>query len=328
MSENTSIQKQSSGGTLAELIASKRDAFAKVAAKHYDPDRLVKLAQAALSRNPGLLKCTPISVLNALMKCAELGLEPDSALPQRRMWLVPRWNSKINATECTPQMDYRAQLQLARDTGMVTSIVASEVRKEDVWDYSLSPAGESMTSFTFKPNVFGDRGPIIGYFAAARLASGEVQVVAISKVDAENHRDRFAPKKKDGSAASSPWVSDFDAMALKSALRKLWNLLPAGKSAEAQKVQAAASEEETTAATMEIELPALPAEAPAGGRTDALKARLKKAVATIAEPPPAPAEEPKEEASPFNEDLPEQGELEVRDEVAGRTFYVKGARRG
>ena len=138
------------GSTLAELIASRRESFAQVATKHYDPDRLVKLAQAALSRNQKLAECTPPSVLLCLMKCAELGLEPDSALPQRRMWLVPRWNSKLRGMECTYQLDYRAQLQLARDTGMVSSIVASEVRERDEWAYELSPAGASMTTFSLR----------------------------------------------------------------------------------------------------------------------------------------------------------------------------------
>lgn len=229
--------------TLAQMIVARRDAFAQVAAKHYDPDRLVKLAQAALSRSPKLGECRPETVLLSLMKCAELGLEPDSALPQRRMWLVPRWNTKMRGMECTYQMDYRAQLQLARDTKMVTSIIAAEVRAKDEWDYSMSPAGESMTSFTFKPNVFGDRGAVIGYFAAARLAGGEVQVVAMSKADAEKHRDRFAQKTKEGTILG-PWKTDFDAMAIKSCLRKLWNLLPAGASPEAEKAQAEFAKED------------------------------------------------------------------------------------
>ena len=290
---STAIQKTngSPSRTLADLIASRRDSYAAIASKHYDPDRLVKLGQAAISRNPKLAECTPSSVLLALMKCAELGLEPDSALPQRRMWLVPRWNSKTRAMECTYQIDYRAQLQLARDTGMVTSIVAAEVHERDSWSFELSPSGESMSTFKFSPNVFGDRGPVIGYFAAARLAGGEVQVVPMSRADAERHRDRFAQKTKEGSI-SGPWSSDFDSMALKSCLRKLWNLLPAGRSPEAQKLQAAVASEE--AATVDIEMP-LPAAAEpeqmAEARTASVKAKLlakagKPApVAVQAEPP-------------------------------------------
>lgn len=255
--------------SLASLIASRKESFAAVAAKNFDPARLVKLGQAALSRNPNLLKCSPTSVLLCLMKCAELGLEPDSALPQRRMWLVPRWNNKLGGMECTYQIDYRAQLQLARDTGMVSSIVASEVREKDEWDYTLSPQGASMTSFSFKPQVFGDRGPVIGYFAAARLAGGEVQVVAMSKADAETHRDRFAQKTKDGKILG-PWASDFDAMALKSCLRKLWNLLPAGQSEAAQKVQAAVAEEEAHA----VEIVAEPAAPTGTSATAKVKAKL------------------------------------------------------
>lgn len=323
------------GSTLAELIASRRESFAQVATKHYDPDRLVKLAQAALSRNQKLAECTPPSVLLCLMKCAELGLEPDSALPQRRMWLVPRWNSKLRGMECTYQLDYRAQLQLARDTGMVSSIVASEVRERDEWSYELSPAGASMTTFSFKPKVFGDRGQVVGYFAAARLAGGEVQVVALSRGDAERHRDRFAQKTKDGSILG-PWSSDFDSMAIKTCLRRLWNLLPAGASQEAQKVQAAVAGEEDQP-EVEITLPVV--ENPTTGRADALKAKLaakagKAPAAAPAEEPHVELEVPAEEApgepgADFETEYgPESGELRAPDESAARELVVEDQVRG
>lgn len=280
------MQPRKTGNTLADLIASRRESFAQVAAKNFDPDRLVKLAQAALSRNPKLAECTPASVLLCLMKCAELGLEPDSALPQRRMWLVPRWNSKLRGMEATYQLDYRAQLQLARDTGMVSSIVASEVRERDEWSYELSPAGASMTTFSFKPKVFGDRGQVVGYFAAARLSGGEVQVVAMSRGDIERFRDRFAQKTKDGNILG-PWASDMDAMALKTCLRRLWNLLPAGASQEAQKVQAAIAGEEDQP---EVEIVTPVIENPTTGRADSVKAKL----AAKLGKPAAAAEEPEQ----------------------------------
>jgi len=91
--------KKEKTNELARLIESRKGAFALVAGKHFQPERLVKLAQGALARQPKLSECTPGSVLVALMRCAELELEPDSALPQRRMWLVPRWNRELNAKE-------------------------------------------------------------------------------------------------------------------------------------------------------------------------------------------------------------------------------------
>ncbi len=162
--------------SLAKTIESRSDAFKSVAGKNFSPERLIKLAQGALARTPDLAKCQPASVLVALMRCAELELEPDSAMPQRRMWLVPRWNAKIGGMECTYVMDYRAQIQKARETGMVSSVVASEVRKNDKWSLTFNADGTSLAKFMFEPTPgFGDRGEVIGYFAAARLDGGEVQ---------------------------------------------------------------------------------------------------------------------------------------------------------
>jgi recombination protein RecT len=239
--------KQEKTQQLATLIESRKATFALVAGAHFKPERLVKLAQGALARNPKIAECTPASVLVALLRCAELELEPDSALPQRRMWLVPRWNKRLNANELTYIIDYRAQIQKARESGIVKSIIASEVRKNDYFVLGYDVDGASITKFEFGPGGDGGpfvaRGDVIGYFAAARLDGGEVQVAAMSKADAEAFRDKRAQKMKDGSIVG-PWHSDFDAMAVKTCLRKLWNLLPAGKNEAARKLQETAQTEE------------------------------------------------------------------------------------
>jgi recombination protein RecT len=267
--QNTAIAKQDAQKkertqVLAKLIESRREAFALVAGEHFKPERLVKLAQGALARQPKLAECTPSSVLVALMRCAELELEPDSALPQRRMWLVPRWNNKLGANECTYMMDYRAQIQKARETGLVPSVIASGVQAKDRFTLRYDADGTSITKFEFEPGgeggIFAERGDVIGYFAAARLEGGEVQIAAMSKRDAEAFRDKRAPRDRQNRIVG-PWVSDFDAMAVKSCLRKLWNLLPAGKSEAARRLQERMQEEadihdagKAVAATAPIEL--------------------------------------------------------------------------
>jgi len=248
--------KKEKTNELARLIESRKGAFALVAGKHFQPERLVKLAQGALARQPKLSECTPGSVLVALMRCAELELEPDSALPQRRMWLVPRWNRELNAQECTYIIDYRAQIQKARETGVVKSIIATEVRKHDHFRLTYDVDGVSITKFEFAPGgqggPFADRGDVIGYFAVARLDGGEVQIAAMSKADAEAFRDKRAPTNRKGEIVG-PWKSDFDAMSVKTCLRKLWNLLPAGPSDAARKLQESIATEEAIEAGRSVQ---------------------------------------------------------------------------
>ena len=228
---------------LKAIIESRREVFGLVAGKHFNPDRLIKLAHGALARTPKLAECTPVSLLVALMRCAELDLEPDGALPQRRMWLIPRWNKKLNrgkgAQECTYLMDFRAQIQKARETGLVTSVVASPVCERDRFKLHYEADGSSITKFAFEPDVFGDRGTVIGYFAAARIEGGEVQLVPMSRQQAEVFRDKYGPRDRNGKL-TGPWVGgddQFDEMSMKTCLRKLWKLLPAGKSEEARRFQ-------------------------------------------------------------------------------------------
>jgi recombination protein RecT len=237
------LAKQDPVQQLAAIIASRKDAFALVAGKHFNPDRLIKLAHGALARTPKLAECTPASLLVALMRCAELELEPDGALPQRRMWLIPRWNKRLNrgkgAQECTYLMDFRAQIQKARETELVTSVVANPVYERDHFELHYDADGTSITKFEFEPDVFGDRGAVIGYFAAARIEGGEVQLVAMSRKQAEAFRDKYGPRNK-RNELTGPWVGgddQFDEMAMKTCLRKLWKLLPAGKSEEARRFQ-------------------------------------------------------------------------------------------
>jgi phage RecT family recombinase len=178
------------------------------------------------------------------MRCAELGLEPDAALPQRRMWLVPRQNRKLNAKECTYIIDYRAQLQLARDTGLVSSIAAEPVYEKDTFHYEMSPEGDSIVKFRFAPDPFADdRGKVRGYFAAARLTGGEVHFVAMSHKQMMDFRAQHAPSFS--GKVVGPW-EDFPAnpaMGVKTVLRRLFNLLPAGQNEAAMRLQARVSEE-------------------------------------------------------------------------------------
>lgn len=224
---------------LAALIERKKGTFASVGGKYFDPDRLVKLAQGALARTPKLAECTPASVLVALMRCAELGLEPDAALPQKRMWLIPRKNKKMGgAMECTFLLDYRAQINKSRESGLVKSIIAECVYERDEFHVHYDAEGSSITKFTFKPKIFEERGKLLGYFAAARIEGGEIQfygssVQKMQKFVADRQLAQYG----------GPWTTDFDQQALKTCLRRLFNLLPAGESEQARLLQARMQEE-------------------------------------------------------------------------------------
>ncbi len=264
----TAIQKpMSAAATLAAIISSKRDAFAQVAPKHFSVERLVKLAHASLSRTPKLAQCTPESLLVQLMRCAELGLEPNS--PLGGIHLVPFDNKKTGKTECQGIIDYRALVALARRSDQISAIAARVVYSRDQFDPIEDEHG---VHFTFK-QALGDRGEMTGVFAYARLKSGEVQFDQMAKSDVDRIRGRSK------ASSSGPWVTDFDEMAKKTVLRRLCKLLPL--TTEAATVLA---EEEAAEAEVAVEL--LPAQEPATQRqAKGLKERLQARVAAPEAPP-------------------------------------------
>ncbi len=266
-------KQRDSANALATLIQSKAGSLALVGGKHFNADRLVKLAHGVLTRTPALGECNPGTVLVCLMRCAELNLEPDAALPQKRMWLVPRNNKKLReGKECTYVIDYRAKLQLARETGLVKSIAAEIVYEKDEFTYEIGSGGDSVKKLTHKPDPFAEeRGKVLGYYALARLDGGEVQAVVWGLKKMEKFRDQHAPRSGQG-LANSPWTQGhFDEMALKTMLNQLWNLLPAGSSEAAQRLQAIVHEEreqEEGKKTAAIDLGIVPIEELAGNTAD------------------------------------------------------------
>lgn len=298
---------------LGRLIEEKRDALALVAGKHFDATRLVKLGQAAIARNPKIALCNTATVLVCLMRAAELNLEPDAALPQRRIWLVPRKNHRLpEGMECTYVIDYRAKVQLSRDTGLVPSITADVVYEKDRFTYRKSAEGESITKFEHEPDVFADdRGKVRGYYAVARLHSGEVQAVVWSLARMKDFQKRHASSDD----PKSPWLRDFEPMALKTMLNQLVNLLPAGESAAAKRLQEISQEEEAIETTGRTVDPALGASGPvdlgivpAAETTDEQVEKELAGDGAKKDPPPPPAEEKPKEQQAKKDEHPRQRE--------------------
>ncbi len=225
--------------TLGKAIESRMASFGAVATKYLTPERLVKLAQLAISKNPGLAECSTLSVLECLMTCAKLGLEPNEP---GGVWLVPFKGV------CTAIVDYRGMVDVARRSGAVLAVHADIRYAKDVWSYSIDTSGPTIVNLKHSP-ADGDRGPVLGAFFVAKLAGGECQAVYIDKVQI----DQFRERSKADRAGFSPWKSDYNAMAIKTACRRGVNLLP--KTPELQALREAIHAEDHDMALADIEIP-------------------------------------------------------------------------
>ena len=174
--------------------------------KHLSADRMARIAATELRKTPALLNTTPASFLGAVMQSAQLGLEPGSALGQA--YLVPYGN------QCQLILGYRGMIDLARRSGQVLSLSAFAVHEGDEFSYQLGLHPD----IHHVPSCEADRvkKPITFVYAVANLKGGGYQFEVMSRAEVE------AVKAK----AKNIWNNYFEAMALKTVIRRLFKYLP------------------------------------------------------------------------------------------------------
>jgi recombination protein RecT len=172
--------------------------------------RFTRVVLTELSKNPGLAQCRPETFLGAVMTAAQLGLDVGSALGMA--YLVPYKDT------CTLIVGYRGMVDLARRSGQLRSIVARTVHEHDEFDYSfgLEP------TLRHRPRLT-DRGKPIAYYGVAILADGGSVIEVMSRQDVEQYRRRSATQRAE---PSGPWTTDYDAMAAKTVIRRMFRWLP------------------------------------------------------------------------------------------------------
>lgn len=278
--------------TLRKLFDSQKPELAQLLPKGMDPDRLYRMALTECVKNPKLLECSAESWALAMQTCAAQGLYPDSSLGY--MYLIPSNNSKkdgdrwVKVMEVRAQRGYQGDIKLARNTGEVTKIGAEVVYAKDTYKVTkgLDPNIEHLPY-----DGDDDPGALRACYAVAKLASGEVVFVTLTKRDVMRHRAsaQYAEDK------DSPWQKHEAAMWKKTAIRELFKWLPKASDAAEQVARAIASDGDgrvfdTTAVDLgSVSLPAA-GETGAGSALDQVADALETAAGTTAQaaPPEGP----------------------------------------
>jgi recombination protein RecT len=175
---------------------------------HLNPDRMLRIAMTSIQRNPSLLDCTPESLIGAIIQSSQLGLEPDGVLGHA--YLVPY--GKV----CTFIPGYKGLMALARRSGEISTIYAEVVHAKDVFEYELGLNAK----LKHVPTDDEDEGAFTGVYAVAKLKDGGIQFVVLKKGAIERIR------KRSKASNNGPWVTDYEEMAKKTALRRLCKHLP------------------------------------------------------------------------------------------------------
>jgi len=198
--------------TIAQLIERQKPEIARALPRHMNPDRMARIAITVVRQTPMLARCTPESFLGALMSAAQLGLEPG---PLGEAYLVPFKDGKSGTYIATFIPGYKGLIKLAWQSGQVSDLFAEIVYENDEFDYQL---GLDRT-IRHKPAT-GDRGKPVYVYAAAKLKDGGTPFVVLSVAEVE------AIRSHSRAAKSGPWVTHWEAMAKKTAVRQLSRWLP------------------------------------------------------------------------------------------------------
>jgi recombination protein RecT len=174
-----------------------------------DGERLTRIVLTELRRTPKLYECSPQSLIGAMMLAGQLGLEPG---PLGHVYFVPFKG------EITFVLGYRGIIDLGYRSGLLKSICAVTVREGDEFYYRQGtrpvldhvPAGSPE-----------GRNPV-AYYSVGALKTGGSPFVVLYPEDVESTK----AKSPGSSHPLSPWNTHFDAMARKTAVRRLAPMLP------------------------------------------------------------------------------------------------------
>jgi recombination protein RecT len=197
------------------------------ATKFMDVDRLMRLTITAIRKTPQLAECTPVSIIASVMQAAQLGLEPDSVLGH--VYLVPYKNKKMGgARECQLIVGYKGMIVLAHRSDMVESVEGYPVYEGDhfLWELGLERKLEHRPS----DDPQRETKKLTHAYAIVRFINGGKQFMVCTRNAIE------AVRHDSPGGETGPWRDNYDEMAVKTAIRKLFKFIPA--SAEMQRAAA------------------------------------------------------------------------------------------
>lgn len=170
-------------------------------------ERLIRTVMVSLEQNPTLANCNPNSIIRSAMSAAVLGLEVDGVSGQG--YIVPFKG------QAQFLCGYKGMVTLAARAGR--TLEGHVVYAGDTFSYD-----EGQDTIQHRWSLESDRERVVGAYAKSR-GKGYPTLIKVLTLPAI-----LAIKAKSAGAgrSSSPWNTDFAAMARKSAMRALSSELP------------------------------------------------------------------------------------------------------
>lgn len=211
------IQQHKQAGGFDVLLKKHWPRIAAVMPKHMNPDRMFQLAISCYNQTPKLNQCSPETVLSCLMKCSALGMEPSAVDGLGRAYILPFFNKKSGKMEATLILGYKGMIDLARRSGEIKDISARVVHAGDEFEYEYGLT-ECLRHVPSTDPIDGRQ--MTHVYMVAHFKDGGHYIDVMSKAEVDDIR------KRSKSPNSGPWVTDYEAMARKTVIRRAFPYLP------------------------------------------------------------------------------------------------------
>ncbi|MGH9900206.1 MAG: recombinase RecT [Pyrinomonadaceae bacterium] len=231
--------------TLRSLLSSPSalERIGKVIPKHLTPDRMLNISLSIINApakgSLRLLDATPLSLLQAIINLAEIGLEPGGV--KGHAAIIPFKDPKGNRTLARAQPMYQGLIELALRSGKYKKVEARVVFEKDKFElrYGINE------TLNHEPSREDDPGRAVLVWAMATLRDGERQFGHMSRAEVYKIRDRSESYRSaiKYNKTDTPWIRDELEMWRKTAVKresKYWS-----KSEELEKAIALDNEDES-----------------------------------------------------------------------------------
>lgn len=176
--------------------------------KHVTWAEECQFAIQALQKNEKLAQCIPLTVQNAIVNVAAVGLTLNPALGYA--YLVPEPVKQLDnqwRQECMLRVSFKGLLKIATDSGSILLCKAEIVKEKDDFVYT---GAFSLPEHKMKP--FEDRGKTVGVYCAAKTHQGD-WIVDVMGMDEVN-------KIKEKAKTKTVWTEWEDEMIKKAIIKR------------------------------------------------------------------------------------------------------------
>ena len=211
---NAAVQKKAPEQlTLKQWVVKNTEQIKNALPENIKPERMVRIALTALTKDTKLSQCTPASFMGAVLTSAQLGLECNTPLGQA--YLIP-YNERGQMTAHF-QLGYQGVLELCYRSKLYKTIQARIVYEGDTFEYAYGleerllhkPCGK-----TSKPTHV---------YAFYELTTGGHGIEVMSWEAVMAHAKKYSQSRAGG---SSPWDTAPESMAMKTVLKKVLKYAP------------------------------------------------------------------------------------------------------